>query len=173
MSGSNATPPPVRRFPAGILLVLAAAALGIFSSLGEVGGPLLAGGAVVAAIALRSLKNPAARTMSLALPLVVLLEITLGAAISIVTELLAGAVGILYLAWLAEDAPQSVETTRGIVDSLMLPTLAVVTAIAVGVIVPVSGLLVGATAGILGGLLLYVGWLFGNPQGFRDAPSGS
>jgi hypothetical protein len=161
------------RLPGGLMLLLVAVAFGALSAIGLVAGIILAAGTVAVALFLRRVEDRSARTVALVLPLAVLGELCLTAPISLVTELLAGAMGLMYLAWLAEDAPAAPAAARNLIDELTLPALAIGVAVAVSLIVPVSGLLVGATAAILGGLLLYVGWLFGKPRAFQTPTTGS
>ncbi len=166
-SSPSRTPRPTyRRIPSSLLLALGAFALGSQSSFGLVFGIALAVATVGIGTFLRH-RGGAFRLFGLELPLVGLAIASGWTRISVLTELLAGAAGLLYLLWLADDAPPAPESTRNVTEALALPALALGIAVTSSLIVPVTSLLIGATAGILVALILGVAWLFDHPEALR------
>jgi hypothetical protein len=172
MSGiaPSAPPPPAhapRRFPTVLLLALGAVVLGTQSSLGIAFGIAFTAGTVAIGAYLRH-RGGAYRLFGVEFPLLGLIVASGWVRISVLTELLAGATGLLYLLWLADDAPPIAESRRNVTQVLTLPALALGIALASSLLVPVSSLLIGATAGILVGSLLAVAWLFDHPEALRS-----
>jgi hypothetical protein len=156
-----------RRLPSALLLALGAIALGSQSSFGLLFGIAFTAGTVAIGAYLRY-RGGAYRLFGLEFPLIGLIVASGWTRISVLTELLAGAVGLLYLLWLADDAPPAPESTRNVVQALALPALALGVALVSSLLVPVTSLLIGATAGILVALLLGVAWLFDHPEALHS-----
>jgi hypothetical protein len=159
--------PSARRVPSALLLALGAIALGSQSSFGLLFGIAFTAGTVAIGAYLRY-HGGSLRLFGLELPLIGLIVASGWTRISVLTELLAGTAGLLYLLWLADDAPVAPESTRNVVQALALPALALGIALGTSLIVPVTSLLIGATAGILVALLLGVAWLFDHPEALRS-----
>jgi hypothetical protein len=159
--------PSARRVPSALLLALGAIALGSQSSFGLLFGIAFTAGTVAIGAYLRY-RGGSLRLFGLELPLIGLIVAGGWTRISVLTELLAGTAGLLYLLWLADDAPVAPESTRNVVQALALPALALGIALGTSLIVPVTSLLIGATAGILVALLLGVAWLFDHPEALRS-----
>ncbi|MFZ0891652.1 MAG: hypothetical protein WB778_05445 [Thermoplasmata archaeon] len=156
-----------RRLPSALLLALAAVALGSQSSFGLLFGIAFTTGTVAIGVYLR-FRGGGYRLFGLEFPLVGLVFASGWSRISVLTELLAGVTGLLYLLWLADDAPPAPESTRNVIQALALPSLALGVALVSSFLVPVTSLLIGATAGILVALLLGVAWLFEHPEAIHS-----
>jgi hypothetical protein len=155
-----------------LLLALGAIALGSQSTFGAGFGIAFAAGAVALGAYLRY-RGGRYRFLGLALPLPALLVTSGWTSISVLTELLAGAAGLLYLLWLAEEALESRESTRNVFRVLALPALALGIAVTSSWLVPISSLLIGGATALLVVLLIGVGWLFEHPEVLRSGASGS
>jgi hypothetical protein len=156
-----------RRLPSALLLALGAIALGSQSSFGLLFGVAFTTGTVAIGVYLRNVGG-VYRLFGLEFPLIGLVVASGWIRISVLTELLAGGTGLLYLLWLADDAPPAPESTSNVVQALALPSLALAVALVSSFLVPVTSLLIGATAGILVALLLGVAWLFEHPEALHS-----
>ncbi len=161
-------------FVGTILLLVLLLALGLLGSSNILLGSLVPVLAVGVATALRALP-PTVRARAAA-PAPILFGaalLSLVAANALLTDALAGAVGLALLAWWSWDPVTNPRPRSATGYALRLPLLAVALALAISLLLPRSTSLVGLAAALIVGVLLYVAWLLSHPVGVVETQASS
>jgi len=155
----------VRPFSLALLLVTTTA-LGYYSGLPDRSGLLVAGAGVVLAAVLRASSY---RPVALSAPVPALAVLVLGAVLAPVglgIELIAGAGGLAFLLWLADDPTRPVGGSARSLPTLAVPALALGVAWSGALFLPAGSVPLGVAGALLALTLAAVAFLVGRPALF-------
>ncbi len=159
---------PARRpgIVSGAALLLVSGLLGFYGTLPVLPALLLTLALPAAAIAMRALTLPHVRATA---PIPALAGLVVGALASpygLLPELLAGAGGLAFLAWLAEDPARPTGGLARARTTLLVPALALGIAWASSFLLPSHAAPIGVAAALLVGALVTLAMLVARPSAF-------
>lgn len=155
-----------------LLIALLGIVLGFSASIGALLGLAIAAVGVAGGALVHRALGERGRSWATVPMLVALGALTLFAPITLPSELLAGAMGIAVLLWLASE-PYPRGRWVDASAALVVPMLAVLVGVLASVLFPSAQDFLGVAAGLLVAELLFAGWLYAHPAELAGAAEAS